>query len=134
MGMYCSNSTACECFSLSFSSDAEQRCYESCELAARFAPDNPEAHQLRASCLLSMQRNEVSHVEEHTHTHGHIHSSSNSLGRTLAVLAIFRNVLAALGQVLAILTAIGTCPNSSGTSPSYPYSNRDVSSQLWGKS
>ena len=43
----------------SFSSDAEQRCHDSCQKAVHYAPDSPEAHQLLASCLLSMNRHEV---------------------------------------------------------------------------
>ena len=44
---------------LSFSSEAEERCQESCRQAVQFGPRNPEAHQLLASCLLSMGRDEV---------------------------------------------------------------------------
>lgn len=45
----------------SFSPDAEQRCLECCTKAVTIAPQNPEAHQVMASYLLSKDDIEVGH-------------------------------------------------------------------------
>lgn len=43
---------------LSFAADADTRCHEACTKALEFAPDNPEAYQIQASCLLSQEKTE----------------------------------------------------------------------------
>ena len=44
---------------VSFASGAEEKCHRSCQEAVRCSPSNPEAHQMMASCLLSMNQIEV---------------------------------------------------------------------------
>lgn len=47
---------------LSFEDSAEQKCEENVDKAVTADPSNPEAHQLKASFLLSKEKTEVSIV------------------------------------------------------------------------
>ena len=46
----------------SFEEDAAQWCQDCCQKAIEQDPTNPEGYQLKASCLLSQENTEVSHL------------------------------------------------------------------------
>ena len=54
--MRCPKQFIFTCALSSFEEDAGKSCFESCCQAVLASPDNAEAHQLKASCLLSQQK------------------------------------------------------------------------------